>query len=59
MKGDEGPMYLIQYNEESRNKFGNQRGYRIQAVHGSNMNFGSDWQMSKSGGWTRYKVLTA
>ena len=50
------PKYLIMYNEDEKNKFGNSKGYRIVTDAMSKVLLPDEYRGFRSRAWTTYQV---
>ena len=51
------PKYLIMYNEDEKNKFGNSKGYRIVTDAMSKVLLPDEYRGFRSRAWTTYQVM--
>ena len=50
------PKYLVMYNEQETNRYGDHKGYRILPEQMSKMLLPEDYRGAKARSWTNYQV---
>ena len=51
------PKYLLMHNENSKNKYGNTRGYRIQPTHMVKQTYPDDYYVTRAAAWSKYQMV--
>lgn len=50
------PKYLMIYNENAKNKYGNPRGYRLQLSSAVKQKYPDDYFVTKAAAWSKYQL---